>query len=552
LSSARTVFYLEYKLAKLLICPLDEKYPANRYAIRGYSRQSDSAGVSSIPSHLSTQRQPTGVPSHVLSRLPSLTRSTPACLGRSTSLSAQIPIKTSLEFPGVLNLGPFSASDHLRSRLQLHRCQSDSSIEMTNGRPTTAWTSADEPVVTPVHLSRDAGSTSSTDPEFTKFHMGRSSGKPFSEARKILQFDLNEAPKTKEELQDSYVSPGFGNAALQQLKEDILGTRAGMNNFRDFLHGTLGIYLLDFWIDCEDFMEHTRHLETRAAPQELQLFFFSTLRSIQAKYKLTVPPATRPKGQCVLERLGGCARVEETALAALSRKQYDALRRLRCYWVPRFLIHHQRTSQLRLEPSSGFRTEEELFMSSYKMATLLPVMYDQKDKENYRKRNKDRRMQLRRNGGSEFSPAEQLALSEDPFETLMSTRFLQVLMSDFGDGDSFLHYLARFENPQEMHYLWLWKNLKLYQMTWEHQENPSEAHQIALQILHTFLASYTECDTGLSSSLLEYVQHLERLLSSGSGDLKPSTFEPMIRYVLAILGGAWLRYLRHEVTTFLE
>ena len=57
---------------------------------------------------------------------------------------------------------------------------------------------------------------------------------------------------------------------------------------------------------------------------------------------------------------------------------------------------------------------------------------------------------------------------------------------------------------------------------------------------------------GLSSSMLEYVKHLERTLSTQSGDLKPSTFEPVIRYVLAVLGSAWLDYLRYEVTTFLE
>lgn len=61
----------------------------------------------------------------------------------------------------------------------------------------------------------------------------------------------------------------------------------------------------------------------------------------------------------------------------------------------------------------------------------------------------------------------------------------------------------------------------------------------------TFLA-------GLSLSMLDYIKHLERILSTQSGDLKPSTFDPVIRYVLAVLGNAWLDYLCYEVTTFLE
>lgn len=83
LSLIRTVYYLEYKLAKLLVCPLDENYPVNRYAIRGYSRQSDSTAVSSIPSFPSTNRESPGVRRDVLLRCPSQTRSTPAYLGKS-------------------------------------------------------------------------------------------------------------------------------------------------------------------------------------------------------------------------------------------------------------------------------------------------------------------------------------------------------------------------------------------------------------------------------------------------------------------------------------
>lgn len=50
---------------------------------------------------------------------------------------------------------------------------------------------------------------------------------------------------------------------------------------------------------------------------------------------------------CLQEQLEESIGEEETALASLSRKQYDALRRLRSYWVPRFLIHYQRIRQLR-------------------------------------------------------------------------------------------------------------------------------------------------------------------------------------------------------------
>ncbi|XP_078239165.1 uncharacterized protein LOC110074672 isoform X1 [Pogona vitticeps] len=544
----RTVFYLEYKLAKLLICPLDESYPVNRYAIRGYSRQSDSTAVSSIPSHSSTWVQSTGIPSHMLLRFPSQTRSTPAYLDRFASLPGRITVGLSLESSSVLGLGQSPAAECLSS-LQLQSLLSESSIESASGRLRSGGASAGEPRVSLIPNSRAALPVSSLKQDFTELHMD-GYGKTISEPRKILQFDLDETPNSKEEQLDLCYSHGFGTAALQPLKEDVLGTRAGMDSFRQFLHGTLGIHLLDFWIECEDLMEHTRCLEATASPKETQLFFSSGFRDIQAKYKLTVLPAFQ-------KALGETVGPEETAFAALSRKQYDALRRLRSYWVPRFLIHYQRTAQIRLEPSSRPQMEEELFLStdllsSLNTAALLPGLGDQREMLSSLKRKKDKKMQLRKKGKHGIAPAEQLHFPEDPFERPTTTRFLQALMFDLGDGDGFLHYLARFENPEKIHNFLLWRRLKLYKSAWEQQATLSEVHQIALHIFDTFLASSPGCSLGLSSSMLEYVKHLERTLSTQSGDLKPSTFEPVIRYVLAVLGSAWLDYLHYEVTTFLD
>ncbi|XP_048338055.1 uncharacterized protein LOC125424650 [Sphaerodactylus townsendi] len=391
-------------------------------------------------------------------------------------------------------------------------------------------TNVDEPVGSPVPLSRGAlGSL--PDEELPELQIDWSCEKTFSEPRKVLQFDLKEVNNPKEEQLDPCLAYGFGNAVLQQLKEDVLGTKAGMNCFREFLHGTLGIYLLDFWIDCEDFMEHTRHLEATATPQETWLFSFNALRSIQAKYKLTVPPASQ-------EPFGEPAGTQETAFVALSRKQYDALRRLRSYWVPRFLIHHQRTQHLRLEDDSGSQIQEELlpspgFLTSCNVGASFFDLSKEKRKSRF---------------GSTREPNFPL----DPFEILMTTRFLQVLMCYLGDGNSFLHYLTRFEDPDKVHNLLLWRKLKLYEAACEQQASQPELHRIALQIFHIFLAPNAECNTGLSSSLPEYIQILERLLCFDRGDLTASTFEPLSHYVLAVLGEVWLQYLRHEVTTFLE
>ncbi|XP_070590343.1 uncharacterized protein [Erythrolamprus reginae] len=534
----RTVSYLEYKLAKLLVCPLDENYPVNRYAIRGYSRQSDGTAVSSIPSFPSTNQASPGMRRDVLLRCPSQTRSTPAYLGRFAKSSGQMSLDVFLELSDILSFSQSPFEEH-PSRFQLSRLRPDTGIKNRNG---SSWTNAGEKVISSIHQSK----TESIQ-EVIEFHNNSNYEKPFSGRQQVLQFDLTETTISKEEQQDKCFSSGSGSAALQQLKEDVLGTRAGMEDFMEFLHNTLGSHLLNFWIDCEDIMDCTRHLEATVSPQETQLFFSSAFRDIQAKYRLAGPPAFQDHLE---ESMGE----EETAFASLSRKQYDALRRLRSYWVPRFLIHYQRIRQLRFEPSSEVPIEEELFWSgdfpvSLLMATVLPALGDPKEMMNYMKRNKGWRTMKSRNG---TESNRRLGSLKDSFETLTTIRFLEALMCDLGDGDGFLHYLTRFEDPQKINHLLLWKKLKCYEDAHKNQASPSEIQNIAWQIFHMFLATCTECNSELSSNMLDYIQHLEGILSTGSGDLAFSAFQPMVQYVLPILGEAWLHYVRHEVTTYLE
>ncbi|KAG8123412.1 hypothetical protein E2320_018808, partial [Naja naja] len=278
-----TVYYLEYKLAKLLVCPLDENYPVNRYAIRGYSRQSDSTAVSSIPSFPSTNQASPGMRRDDLLRCPSQTHSTPAYLGRFTKSSGQKSLDVFLELSDILSFGQSQFEEH-PSRFQHSRLRPDTGMKREMLKYLilvlicvcivgSSWTNAGEQVISSVHLSK-----TESNQEFIEFHNNSNYEKPLSGRRQVLQFDLTETSISKEEQRDKCCPSGSGSAALQQLKEDILGTRAGMEDFMEFLHNTLGSHLLNFWIDCEDIMDCTRHLEAIVSPQETQLFFSSAFR----------------------------------------------------------------------------------------------------------------------------------------------------------------------------------------------------------------------------------------------------------------------------------
>ncbi|XP_039385949.1 uncharacterized protein LOC120400850 isoform X2 [Mauremys reevesii] len=395
-------------------------------------------------------------------------------------------------------------------------------------------------------LTRAASSSSPT----AGHHMGRRQGEPASGTRKVLQFGREEL-NASDRREESWLLPGFGRSTLQQLKEDVLGTRAGMDCFKEFLHGTLGIHLLHFWMDCEDVMERTsKCLEASAAEREAQILCVSLCRNIQDKYKLSMSLASQ---EPMCEAQGGV----EATFSAFSRSQYDALRRLRAYWVPRFLLHHQRTRYLRTVPTSGSQTKPRPpmntdFLPSLKVFASLPVVGD--GCMSHTNRSADW-FSLPHSGASwrgRIVSARQPDLSWNLPDTPLTSHLLQALMCDPGAGGSFLHYLTRFEDTQKVHNLQLWQALEEHQATWEWQADRLKPHRSAWQIFHKYLVHGAPCDVGLSSDMPHYIQHLQEMLSFSNQPLEPLALEPVAQHVLAVLCEAWLRYLRYEIATFLE
>ncbi|XP_053314979.1 uncharacterized protein LOC128482984 [Spea bombifrons] len=127
-------------------------------------------------------------------------------------------------------------------------------------------------------------------------------------------------------------------SSLQQLKEAALGTREGMGRFTEFLRGTSGSHLFHFWMDCEEFKEHTGDLEANRDPEQSRLLSVRLFRFIHSKYQMSL-------GAENLEQIRVSQLNWGPTFHAFRRSQYDALRRLRSYWIPRFLIHQQRSQR---------------------------------------------------------------------------------------------------------------------------------------------------------------------------------------------------------------
>lgn len=63
-------------------------------------------------------------------------------------------------------------------------------------------------------------------------------------------------------------------------------------------------------------------------------------RDIQDKYKMSLTPDARAQ----IQRSAGSYQLSHTVFI---RTQYDVLRRLRTYWVPRFILHIEKATDLR-------------------------------------------------------------------------------------------------------------------------------------------------------------------------------------------------------------
>ena len=171
--------------------------------------------------------------------------------------------------------------------------------------------------------------------------------------------------------------------SLQESKEGLLRNRQTMKDFVQFLAGTQGETLVNFWIDCEQFrddMVQFEELETREIQSKIYLHAF---RELLDKYGLKLTNETR--NQLINDRS------DTFSPGIFSKAQYDALKRLRCYWVPRFVIYCQtkdgslgvqkipnfNTSGPDVSVGSGVKSSETLstydFLPSLNVARTLSV-----------------------------------------------------------------------------------------------------------------------------------------------------------------------------------
>lgn len=128
---------------------------------------------------------------------------------------------------------------------------------------------------------------------------------------------------------DDFVENPNLHASINQYKLKFLGSVNGMREFCEFLRSTSGFRLLKFWLDCEfyrDSMQDYDQIDNMATRNRL-------FRDINEKYVFTFAKKMHEK---VSKNYFACHGLNHSLF---DRIQYDVLRRLRSYWVPRFVLN---------------------------------------------------------------------------------------------------------------------------------------------------------------------------------------------------------------------
>ncbi|XP_067682061.1 regulator of G-protein signaling 22-like isoform X1 [Haliotis asinina] len=339
--------------------------------------------------------------------------------------------------------------------------------------------------------------------------------------------------------------------SLQQMKEQVLGTLSGMEAFRSFLYDTAGLSLLNFWLDCEFYKDAMQDEDEDTSLETRNRLF----RDIQDKYKLNLTQDARNNISKSASNVG-------LSHTIFLRTQYDVLRRLRAYWVPRFLLHQER-----MEPFSYTKEDPQTvmwnmkktmpknpvpFFPSISLVRSMPLRPDDalsssltSNWDTVTKANTSRDIMsvqgrrpsslVRHNGLCCFRPTKE--------------RFLLALSADRLAGGPFQKYLEKGGDQSLLSNLLFWEDVTEYGATEDKSADRLLRLQHAWAIFNKFLAHDSPYYVGLPDSIRD---RIHQSLLEARDFVEASIYDSAKYQAVDRLEKAWIRFLKEDLKTFLD
>ncbi|CAH3180537.1 unnamed protein product [Porites lobata] len=359
------------------------------------------------------------------------------------------------------------------------------------------------------------------------------SDNPDNELGAVMEFDEDELDEAQTEAEVKNITNKH-HITIEELKREVLGSLQGMELFKKFLDETSGKPLFNFWLDAERYRDSLEsEPEDTLREQRTRLF-----REIQDKYKNVLTSDAKEQIERALFH-GGLTQ------DLFKRTQYDMLRRLRSYWIPRFLVHVERNSDFGDQymgfndlnrPPSGLS-----FFPTLSFAHSLPPLGEWcREVVRSRQWNRDIMVKENRNKSARRRLSRIPEVSED--------HFVSALRGEKEAGCPFKRYLENnsSDNKTLLFCLLFWLDVTDFNAAEKRSGDRYLRLVNAWAIFNKYIANECEMSIGL---LQPERLRLERILHS-TNDLPLAFFKPAQDHASKKLEPSWEAFKRHEQQTF--
>ncbi|XP_074646346.1 uncharacterized protein LOC141902488 [Tubulanus polymorphus] len=602
----KTKLFREFKLSKLLLRPLDDRYSASRGSsrnIRGYSRQTGSylSSLSNSAAHDADEFSWSDYRAELFryQRPGSRALSLPILQGEFSSnyTSTGFTSTTTTTEQGYSQGSmPTGLTESKKTNLikwhntQLQLGMGDSPY--SNGLSQNSKESKDvtfsrhETLVSIHEDSLNSDTSSSLEKSHFKTKRPKASGDTTSVKFQQEPHRALSAPVNYEEFQkqppykdfdflfgedeldndQAYVSFGEDAAAneeqteeamknlegkhqmtYQQMKEEALGSAVGLREFFNFLSGTAGKKMADYWLDCEFYKDSMEDFdEIRNVATRNRLF-----RDIKDRYRLNFTNDAQ-------EQMLKAASNANLSHTIFIRTQYDVLRRLRAYWVPRFIIHKGRVDGFGLYLENDMdksRPESRLsvLFPSISLVNSIPVKPD--DILSIVKTMKwDFISQAGRKLDSRIKSAKRKSKEDYETQVITPTRTIQeilvlALTSDKAAGGPFNSYLEKIKDMQLLSNMMFWQDVTEYGMAEDRSADRLLRMVHAWDIYNKYIASDSIFNIGATEAERN---NIYSILINTKDFVSATLFDSAKNHAVDLLEQSWIRYLKEDLKTFLE
>eukprot|EP00794_Sanderia_malayensis_P017584 gene17584-19337_t len=238
---------------------------------------------------------------------------------------------------------------------------------------------------------------------------------------------------------------------FEDLKTASVGSMQGMESFKSFLSKTNGHSLLRFWLDAEYYKNQIRGWQE--CPTEKKELGARLFRVMQDRYKYHLTADAKEQIKLALESEG-------YSESLFIRAQVDILKRLKSYWLPRFLVHVERTlAGFDINDNGPCRlTSAMSFFPSLSVVKTLPTLGHILAEE-AREHSFHSLYQFRESTRIKSGYIKKVTFKL-PEESMHKDAFLQAIRAEKETGCPFTASLTRLQASELLHLLRFWLDVE--------------------------------------------------------------------------------------------